>query len=253
MVRTIIVVVFVIGAILVTAGSFSLLTSAPSQPFDTMMGTEGTQIGDSIFTNIKINCPQGFFEGFKSFAPDTPICFGVGSLSEFEVGCNESIAITETTGVFVECETIMTDVSNCVFRASDGDFRFFQCPDNIYYRQKISNGVLVQEITLICPTSISDVTGAERQFNFFKENNICDFTGVSVFDASCPNGFTNFNSGLLITNQQLNNIVACESESFSSMFFDIGDKLFCGLNEIGDTDDFLFIECTLDGVPTIVP
>ena len=253
MVRTIFVVVFVIGAILVTAGSFQLLTSAPSQPFGTMIDTQDTQIGDSIFTNIKINCPQGFVEGFFSFAPDTPVCFGVGELSSFDVGCNESIAITETKGVFVECEIIMTNLSDCVFRVSRGDFNFFQCPDNIFYRQKISNGVLIQEITLFCPTGISDVTGAVEQFNFLKENNVCNFTGLSIFDASCPSGFTNFNSGLLITNLQLNNIVACESESFSSMFFDIGDKLFCGLNEIGDTDDFLFIECTLDGVPVIVP
>lgn len=245
-------IAFIIGVVLVFAGSFSLLTSQPILD-DTMMGTEGIQIGDSVFTNIRIFCPQGFVEGFFSSAPDTPVCSGQGELSSFHVGCNESIAITETTGVFVECEIIMTDVNDCVFRASTEDFNYFQCPDNIYYLQQISNEVIVAEFTLICPTRITDVTGAEQQFNFLKENNICDFTGLSVFDASCPNGFTNFNSGLLITNQQFNNIVACESESFSSMFFDIGDKLFCGLNEIGDTGDFLFTECTLDGIPVIVP
>ncbi len=174
MVRRIFVVGFIIGAILVIAGTVGVLnfdpfrddvvpTSVP-KPSGTIVPivggvtVEGVVIGDTI-DFVRMTCPEGFTSGAINIETGLPICIQqtievITDPRTFE--CGENIQ-DDGMIIFVDCETIRIDTSLCEFISTDTiEFGFsgrietsttnnYQCSDNICLQERSS--IFIEGIT----------------------------------------------------------------------------------------------------------
>jgi len=130
LVRRLLIVAFVIGAILVIVGTVSALTFDPF-PDDVLPPITTNGDSEKVFTNIRIECPEGFGEGFD---PELgQICFNDDPFGSPLVLLNCGENVRNDMVFIVLCETVTTDFDDCTI----GDFVnedeiFYSCPNNIY-------------------------------------------------------------------------------------------------------------------------